>query len=102
MTPTSIAARWTVAVAAGATLLLAGCRSAPSWLQNGMTAPEIEGTTVDGGRVRLSEHRGQVVALVFYADSCPFCRGQYPTERELDGRRLRDEVHAAVIHQSER
>jgi peroxiredoxin len=58
-------------------------------MQDGMQAPDISGVTVDGQPVRLSDHRGQVVAVVFFADWCPHCRALYPTERELAQRMKR-------------
>ena len=36
--------------------------------QVGQEAPEIEGTTLDGDLVRLSDFRGKVVYLNFWAD----------------------------------
>ena len=48
-----------------------------------MQAPELSGDTVDGQPVRLSNERGKVVAVVFFAVWCPICRGVYKTEREL-------------------
>lgn len=64
-------------------LLAGGCRSAPAWMKNGMPAPELEGTTVDGRPVKLSAERGKAAVVVFFADWCPWCRALYPSEREL-------------------
>lgn len=75
--------RTLLAAAAAALLVAAGCRSAPAWLQNGMRAPELAGKTVEGKPVALSQQRGKVVAVIFFADWCPHCRGLYPAEREL-------------------
>lgn len=36
--------------------------------QVGQEAPEIEGTTLDGELIRLSDYRGKVVYLNFWAD----------------------------------
>lgn len=69
--------------AAAVLVVVAGCASAPAWMQNGMQAPELAGDTVDGQPVQLSNERGKVVAIVFFADWCPICRGVYKTEREL-------------------
>jgi peroxiredoxin len=82
MTSAAPLARWTFLLA-GTVIAAAGCRSAPEWMSTGMNAPELEGQTVDGHPVRLSAERGKVVAVVFFADWCPNCRGLYPTLREL-------------------
>jgi S1-C subfamily serine protease/thiol-disulfide isomerase/thioredoxin len=49
----------------------------------GMPAPEIEGVDFDGVPMKLSEHRGKVVVLDFWADWCPYCRQMYPENKKL-------------------
>ena len=78
--------RSSILAAAAALVVAPGCASAPSWMQNGMQAPELSGSTVDGQPVTLSHERGKVVAVVFFADWCPVCRAVYKTERELQKR----------------
>ncbi|MHC5062437.1 MAG: TlpA family protein disulfide reductase [Planctomycetota bacterium] len=46
-------------------------------LQVGMEAPEMIGTDLDGRSVRLSDFRGQVVLLEFWADEVTACRSSY-------------------------
>ena len=48
----------------------------------GEPAPDFQLTLVDGTHVRLSELRGQVVVLNFWATWCVPCRAELPT---LDG-----------------
>ena len=59
--------------------------------QEGQTAPEFTLRTLDGAEVRLSELRGKVVVLNFWATWCGPCREEMPlfeqakAEREADG-----------------
>jgi thiol-disulfide isomerase/thioredoxin len=49
----------------------------------GKPAPEIEGKDVDGKPMRLSDYRGKVVVLTFWATWCGPCVAMMPHEREL-------------------
>jgi thiol-disulfide isomerase/thioredoxin len=49
----------------------------------GKPAPEIVGKDVDGHPLKLSDYRGKVVALVFWASWCGPCMAEVPHEREL-------------------
>jgi thiol-disulfide isomerase/thioredoxin len=49
----------------------------------GAVAPEIAGSDIDGQQMRLSDHRGKVVLLVFWASWCGPCMGDVPHENEL-------------------
>ena len=57
--------------------------AAQAELAVGQPAPEIEGKDVDGRPFKLSDHRGKVVALVFWASWCGPCMAQVPSERAL-------------------
>ncbi|MBI1325753.1 redoxin domain-containing protein [bacterium] len=52
-------------------------------LSTGMPAPELVGEDVRGSQIRLSEYRGKVVAIVFWATWCNPCMEMIPHEREL-------------------
>lgn len=52
-------------------------------LAPGKPAPELDAIGLDGKPVRLSDHRGQVVALVFWATWCGPCMRAIPDERAL-------------------
>lgn len=52
-------------------------------LSPGKTAPDIEGSDLLGEQMKLSEHRGKVVLLVFWASWCGPCVGDIPHEKEL-------------------
>ena len=49
----------------------------------GKVAPEIVGEGLDGRPLKLSDHRGKVVVLVFWATWCGPCMAMVPHEREL-------------------
>jgi thiol-disulfide isomerase/thioredoxin len=52
-------------------------------LRVGKVAPDIEGEGVDGKKFKLSDHRGRVVAVVFWASWCGPCMREVPHEREM-------------------
>src|SRR5262245_36028272 len=49
----------------------------------GQPAPDFSAQTLDGQTVRLSDLRGKVVVLDFWATWCPPCVAMIPHEREL-------------------
>jgi peroxiredoxin len=52
-------------------------------LRAGQPAPEIEGIDLDGSPITLSEFRGKVVALSFWANWCRYCVELFPHEKLL-------------------
>lgn len=54
-----------------------------TFLQPGKVAPDIEGTDVSGKQMKLSDHRGKVVMLVFWGSWCGPCMAEVPHERKL-------------------
>lgn len=52
-------------------------------LSVGCQAPEIAGQDGDEQEFKLSEFRGKVILLDFWADWCPHCVRMYPHERQL-------------------
>jgi thiol-disulfide isomerase/thioredoxin len=52
----------------------------------GRVSPEIEGEGMDGQKMKLSDCRGKIVVLVFWATWCPPCMAMVPDERKLVAR----------------
>lgn len=76
------------------TRLMTSLRNMPN-LRVGKNAPEIESTTLDGKKAKLSDLRGKVVVLDFWATWCGPCRAMIPHERELV-ERLKDKPFVFV------
>jgi thiol-disulfide isomerase/thioredoxin len=65
------------------------------YLSIGRPAEEITGEDLEGRAMKLSEFRGKVVLLDFWANWCGFCRQMYPYEKAL-AQRLRGQPFALV------
>ncbi len=64
-------------------------------LSVGRRAPQLEGETLNGKTLRLSDYRDRVVLLVFNKTGCPGCVALYPFERAIS-KRLIDRPFAIV------
>jgi cytochrome c biogenesis protein CcmG, thiol:disulfide interchange protein DsbE len=75
------------------TLLLTGCGTETPQLVNGAPPPAFILPRLEGGSARFpEEYRGQVVMIRFWADWCPFCKGEMtalePVYQRLQGQGL--------------
>ena len=64
-------------------------------LRIGKVAPDIVAEGVDGTKFKLSDYRGKVVAVVFWASWCGPCMREVPHECELVAR-LKDKPFALI------
>jgi peroxiredoxin len=71
---------WIVATRPAEGAVTGGDISSP---RAGFAAPEVELERLDGGLVRLSDLRGQVVVLNVWASWCPPCRAEMPALQAL-------------------
>lgn len=56
------------------------------YLAVGRTPPEIKGVDQNGVEFKLSDFKGKVVVVDFFADWCPHCVNMYPLERDIVSR----------------
>ena len=67
----------------------------------GRPVPDVEGTDLDGKKVKLSSYRGKVVLLDFWATWCGPCMAMIPHDRELV-EKLKDKPFALSERQRRR
>ena len=80
--PPARAGRWLLAPS----LLLACTLACQVRARPGVAAPEFTVTTAQGAVRRLSDYRGQVLVLNFWATWCPPCVEEVPSLNLLQGR----------------
>lgn len=88
------AKRW-VAAAMGIVLAVFALGATPALASPdiGEVPPDYLGKTPKGEEIRISEHRGKVLVVTFWASWCPHCRRQFPVldalQQHVDPSQLR-------------
>ena len=87
--------RWLSATALGLVLLTGGCLKLDLFRRTerpvvlaqgpsiGAPAPDIDGEDFEGRRFKLSDYRGKVVVVTFWASWCRYCIERMPHERAI-------------------
>jgi cytochrome c biogenesis protein CcmG/thiol:disulfide interchange protein DsbE len=47
-------------------------------IEKGEKVPDFETTDLQGNKIKLSDYKGKVVMLYFWADFCPTCQREFP------------------------
>jgi thiol-disulfide isomerase/thioredoxin len=88
-----------------AVIVTAAVRVSGAWSQvrtvttpSGTLAPDFASPLLDGGTFRLSEARGGVVALAFWATWCEPCREELPQLDALSQRMAAQGVHFYAVN----
>jgi thiol-disulfide isomerase/thioredoxin len=82
-------AGWAAAVAA--CMLALAAHAGP---REGEVPPDLLGKTPKGEEIRVSDHRGTVMVVTFWASWCPHCRRQFPV---LDALQQHDPARLRVV-----
>ena len=70
----------------------------PAW--SAPLAPDAEFKTLDGNTVKISDFRGRILLLNFWATWCPPCLKEFPTLLEIVAQSEAEVVLLAVSHDS--
>ena len=89
-------ARWDIVLPL--LLLLAGVAHAAAPKIGEQAPADLLGTTPEGEAIRISEHRGKVVVVSFWASWCGYCRKQFPFLDYLQATVGSDDLRVVVVN----
>ena len=64
----------------------------------GEVPPDWLGKTPGGEEIRVSDHRGKVLVISFWASWCPYCRKQFPVLDYLQKQVGPDQLRVVVVN----
>lgn len=95
---------WAWSVALWLACLVPGISAAESTVpppappQIGEVPPDWLGKTPRGEEIRVSDHRGKVVVVSFWASWCPYCRKQFPVLDYLQKQAGPERIRVVVVN----
>jgi peroxiredoxin len=87
-----------LALALGGGLSAHSAPPASPELRAGDVAPDLLGEDRDGNTIRVSDHRGKVVALTFWATWCSYCLKELPILENLQRRLGKARVEVVAVN----
>lgn len=72
----------------------------PAKVEEGVEAPDFEFATMDGSTAKLSDYKGDVVVLTFWATWCGYCMRDMPVMNEIS--QSFEDVQVVAINRGDR
>ncbi len=82
-------------------LLFTSCQNNRGGIPKGEKAPDFETIDLHGNPHRLSDFKGKVVMLYFWADWCPACKKEFPETQEYYRKLKSDDFELIAINVSQ-
>lgn len=82
----------------GMALLFLNACGGGSGLPDGAIAPNFTAQTLEGKTVKLSDYKGKMVMLYFWADWCPACKKEFPATQAYYEELNKSEIEILAIN----